>query len=95
MSPEMGDKVLKRFQVFELEILKNILISYRKHKKLNGLQNENYTRFFMSDSFISNCTRFYKMIKQLHYWQIFGNSTDKQLIAFLSMNKKIIACTNL
>ena len=46
MSPQMGDKVLKRFQVFELEILKNILISYRKHKKLNELQNENYTRFF-------------------------------------------------
>ena len=51
--------------------------------------------FFKSNSFISNCTRFYKMIKQLQYWQIFGNSTDKQLIVFLSMSKKIIACTNL
>ena len=28
-------------------------------------------------------------------FEIFGNSTYKQLIAFLSMNKKIIACTNL
>ena len=51
--------------------------------------------FFISNSFISNCTRFYKMIRQLQYWQIFGNSTCKQLIPFLSMNKKIIACTNL
>ena len=51
--------------------------------------------FFLSDSFVSNCTQFYKMIKQLHYWQIFGNSADEQLIAFLSINKKIIACTNL
>ena len=42
MSPEMGDKVLKSFQVFELEILKIILIFYRKYKKLNGLYNENY-----------------------------------------------------
>ena len=41
MSPEMGDKVLKSFQVFELEILKIILIFYRKYKKLNGLYNEN------------------------------------------------------
>ena len=51
--------------------------------------------FFISNSFISNCTRFYKIIKQLQYCQIFGNSTDEQMIAFLSMNKKIIACTNL
>ena len=51
--------------------------------------------FFIRNSFISNCTRFYKIIKQLQYWLIFGNSTDKQLIPFLSMNKKIIACTNL
>ena len=35
------------------------------------------------------------MINQLQYWYIFGNSTDKQLIAFLLMNKKITACTNL
>ena len=35
------------------------------------------------------------MIKQLRYWYIFDNSIDKQLIAFLLMNKKIIACTNL
>ena len=29
----------------------------------------NYTRFlFMSNSFISNCTRFYKMIKPIQYW---------------------------
>ena len=54
-----------------------------------------YTRFFISSLFLSNCTRFYKMIKQLLHWQIFGNSTDKQLISFLLMNKKIIACTNL
>ena len=35
------------------------------------------------------------MIKQLQYWYIFDNSTDKQLRAFLSMNKKIIVCTSL
>ena len=44
---------------------------------------------------MSNCVRFYNIIKQLQYWSIFGNSTDKPLIAFLSMNNKIIAWTNL
>ena len=51
--------------------------------------------FLISNSFVSNCTRFYKMIKKLQYSQIFSNFTDTQLIALLSMNKKIIACTNL
>ena len=51
--------------------------------------------FFYKQLVYKQLYSFYKMIKQLQYWQIFGNSTDKQLIAFLSMNKKIIACTNL
>ena len=49
--------------------------------------------FFYKQLVYKQLYSFYKMIKQLQYWQIFGNSTDKQLIAFLSMNKKIIACT--
>ena len=51
--------------------------------------------FFISNSFITYCARFYRMIEQLQQWQIFGNSTDKQLIAFLLINKKIITCANL
>ena len=51
--------------------------------------------FLISNSFISDCTRFYKTINQLQCWQIFGNSTVKPLIAFVSMNKKIIVCTDL
>ena len=35
------------------------------------------------------------MIKQLQCWWIFGNSAYKQLIAFVSLNKRIIVCTKL
>ena len=97
----------RNFDLKSISITANLLLSSVKDNKLKNVFDKCkvihslkqpkslHQMFFISNSLLSSCTRFYKMIKQLRYWQIFGNSTDKYLIAFLSMNKKIIACANL
>ena len=53
----------------EARIIKNMMTSTTLKSDVIDEFLQIYTRFFfISNSFLSNCTQFYEMIKQLQYW---------------------------
>ena len=65
--PNLNDQ--QQFRLNEINDIKEYFVAEIKDREIMSKRLGKYTLdFFISNSFISNCTRFYKMIKQLQSW---------------------------